>query len=91
MKTKERLTKLLPLPSTKGVAPLKHPIRPQRRPTTEEISALIERVTFHNDESGFCVLRVKARGQRERQRFVGLLRSVTAREMAARQRQWAVG
>jgi hypothetical protein len=38
---------------------------PQRRPATEEISGLIERVTFHNDESGFCVLRVKARGQRE--------------------------
>jgi hypothetical protein len=35
---------------------------PERRPTTEEISGLIERVTFHNDESGFCVLRVKAPG-----------------------------
>jgi hypothetical protein len=23
----------------------------------------MERVTFHSDESGFCVLRVKARGQ----------------------------
>ena len=33
---------------------------PERRPATEEISGLIERVTFHNDESGFCVLRVKA-------------------------------
>src|ERR1039458_6861217 len=29
---------------------------PERRPATEEISGLIERVTFHNDESGFCVL-----------------------------------
>jgi hypothetical protein len=38
---------------------------PARRPATEEISGLIERVTFHNDDSGFCVLRVKARGQRE--------------------------
>ena len=26
---------------------------------------MIERVTFHNDDSGFCVLRVKARGQRD--------------------------
>ena len=33
--------------------------RPERRPVTEEISGLVERVTFHNDESGFCVLRVK--------------------------------
>ena len=24
----------------------------------EEVSGLIERVTFHNDENGFCVLRV---------------------------------
>jgi hypothetical protein len=35
---------------------------PERRPATEEISGLIERVTFRNDESEFCVLRVKARG-----------------------------
>jgi hypothetical protein len=33
----------------------------ERKLATEEISGVIERVTFHNDESGFCVLRVKAR------------------------------
>ena len=33
-------------------------------PTTQEVLAgLVERVTFHNAESGFCVLRAKARGQ----------------------------
>src|SRR5450759_4082403 len=53
---------------------------PERRPATEEISGLIERVTFHNDESGFCVLRVKARGQREETTVVGSLPSVTAGE-----------
>jgi hypothetical protein len=26
---------------------------PERRPATEEISGVIERVTFHNDDSGF--------------------------------------
>ena len=31
----------------------------------EEVSGLIERVTFHNDENGFCVLRVKVRGHRD--------------------------
>ena len=42
---------------------------PERRPATEEISGLIERVTFHNDESGFCVLRVKdTRGTGTRRR-----------------------
>jgi hypothetical protein len=34
---------------------------PERRPATEEISGVIERVTFHNDDSGFCFLRAKAR------------------------------
>jgi hypothetical protein len=51
---------------------------PERRPATEEISGLIERVTFHNEDSGFCVLRVKARGQREETTVVGSLPSVTA-------------
>jgi len=53
---------------------------PERRPATEEISGLIERVTYHNEESGFCVLRVKARGQREETTVVGSLPSVTAGE-----------
>ena len=28
----------------------------------ENLAGLVERVTFHNEDSGFCVLRVKARG-----------------------------
>jgi hypothetical protein len=39
------------------------PAIPQRRP--EETSGVIERVTFRNDESSVCVLRVETRGQRE--------------------------
>jgi hypothetical protein len=38
---------------------------PERRAATEQISGVIERVTFHNDDSGFCVLRVKTKGHRE--------------------------
>ena len=53
---------------------------PERRPVTEEISGLIERVTFHNDENGFCVLRVKAPEHREEATVVGSLPSVTAGE-----------
>lgn len=34
-------------------------------PTTEVLAGLVERVTFHNEDNGFCVLRVKARGKRE--------------------------
>ena len=34
-------------------------------PSTQEVLAgLVERVTFHNAENGFCVLRAKARGHR---------------------------
>jgi len=41
---------------------------PQAQPdssTREVLAGLVERVTFHNAESGFCVLRIKARGHRE--------------------------
>ncbi len=31
----------------------------------EPLSGLVERVTFHSPETGFCVLRVKVRGHRE--------------------------
>jgi len=61
---------------------------PERRPATEEISGLIERVTFHNDESGFCVLRVKARGQRQETTVVGSLPSVTAGEWLVAEGWW---
>src|SRR6201987_3282034 len=61
---------------------------PERRPATEEISGLIERVTFHNDDSGFCVLRVKARGQREETTVVGSLPSVTAGEWLSAEGWW---
>jgi exodeoxyribonuclease V alpha subunit len=29
----------------------------------ENLAGLVERVTFHNEDSGFCALRVKARGR----------------------------
>ena len=60
----------------------------ERRPATEEISGVIERVTFHNDESGFCVLRVRARGQREETTVVGSLPSVTAGEWLSAEGWW---
>src|SRR5208337_228264 len=56
---------------------------PERRPATEEISGLIERVTFHNEESGFCVLRVKTPGHRDETTVIGSLPSVTAGEWLA--------
>jgi exodeoxyribonuclease V alpha subunit len=31
----------------------------------KQVLAGVERVTFHNEENGFCVLRVKVRGQKD--------------------------
>jgi exodeoxyribonuclease V alpha subunit len=47
----------------------------QPRDTTEEIAGLVERVTFFNPESGFAVLRVQVRGQREPVTILGSLTS----------------
>jgi exodeoxyribonuclease V alpha subunit len=41
------------------------------RSAAETLSGLIERVVFHNSETGFCVLRVKLAGQREPATVVG--------------------
>ena len=35
------------------------------------LAGIVERVTFHNEENGFCVLRVKARGHRDLVTVVG--------------------
>jgi ATP-dependent exoDNAse (exonuclease V) alpha subunit len=61
---------------------------PECKPATEEISALIERVTFHDDKSGFCVLRVKTPGHRREARVIGALPSVTAGEWLVAEGWW---
>ncbi|MGI4798042.1 MAG: YrrC family ATP-dependent DNA helicase, partial [Janthinobacterium lividum] len=49
---------------------------------TESLAGVVERVTFHNADSGFCVLRVKARGQRDLVTVVGHAASISAGEWA---------
>jgi exodeoxyribonuclease V alpha subunit len=61
---------------------------PERKAITEEISGLIERVTFHNDDNGFCVLRVKVRGHRDEVTVLGSLPSVTAGEWLEAEGWW---
>ena len=34
-------------------------------PALDQVSGLVERVTFHNDDSGFCVLRLQVKGERD--------------------------
>ena len=54
----------------------------------ESLSGLVERVTFHSPETGFCVLRVKARGHRENVTVVGSAVSVQAGEYVAASGSW---
>jgi exodeoxyribonuclease V alpha subunit len=61
---------------------------PERKPATEEISGLIERVTFHNGDSGFCVLRVKTPGHRDETTVIGSMPSVTAGEWLVANGWW---
>jgi exodeoxyribonuclease V alpha subunit len=44
------------------------------------LAGLVEGVTFHNEENGFCGLRVKARGHRDLVTLVGHAATVIAGE-----------
>lgn len=57
-------------------------------PPTEQLGGLIERVTFHNADSGFCVLRVKVRGQRDLITLVGQAPMVSAGEAVQATGSW---
>jgi exodeoxyribonuclease V alpha subunit len=46
----------------------------------ERLHGSVERVTFHSEESGFCVLRTKVRGHRELVTVVGNAASITPGE-----------
>src|SRR5208337_272492 len=44
----------------------------------EVLAGLVERVTFHNEENGFCVLRVKVRGQKDLITVLGHAAAISA-------------
>ena len=52
------------------------------------MAGLVERVTFHNLENGFCVLRVKARGHRDLVTVVGHAAMITAGEFVQISGTW---
>jgi exodeoxyribonuclease V alpha subunit len=54
----------------------------------ESLSGLIERVTFASEDSGFSVLKVKAKGHRDLVTVVGTLPSVSAGEWLTAQGHW---
>src|SRR6202043_2158918 len=61
---------------------------PSASPPTEVLAGLVERVTFHNDENGFCVLRVKARGQRDLITVLGHAAMIAAGEFDQTSGSW---
>jgi exodeoxyribonuclease V alpha subunit len=55
---------------------------------TEALAGLVERVTYHNAENGFCVLRVKARGHKDLVTVVGHAASISAGEWVQLSGTW---
>ena len=66
----------------RGAAP------PHPSPEREALAGLVERVTFHNPETGFCVLRVKVRGQRDLATVVGAAAAISAGEFVHASGTW---
>ena len=54
----------------------------------EALAGLVERVTFHYMESGFCVLRTKARGHRDLVTVVGQAATISAGESITASGEW---
>jgi exodeoxyribonuclease V alpha subunit len=64
-------------------------MRPQPESTnTEVLAGLIERVTYHNSENGFCVLRAKVRGHRDVVTVVGHAAAIAAGEWITASGEW---
>jgi exodeoxyribonuclease V alpha subunit len=59
--------------------PLRTPSPPRDTPL-EHLAGSVERVTFHSEETGFCVLRVKVRDQRDLVTVVGTAPTITPGE-----------
>ena len=61
----------------------------QPEPSAQEVLAgLVERVTYHNAENGFCVLRAKARGHRDVVTVVGHAATIAAGEWITASGEW---
>jgi hypothetical protein len=64
---------------------------PQAQPeasTREVLASIVERVTFHNAENGFCVLRIKARGHRELITVISHAAVIAAGEWVTASGEW---
>nr|WP_037453114.1 ATP-dependent RecD-like DNA helicase [Skermanella stibiiresistens] len=68
--------------------PERSPTPAPSAPDREVLAGLVERVTFHNAENGFCVLRVKARGHRDLITVVGHAATISAGEFMQASGAW---
>ena len=62
--------------------------RQQEAADREVLAGLVERVTFHNPENGFCVLRTRARGHRDLVTVVGHAAMVAPGEWITSSGEW---
>ena len=64
---------------------MKHPSENQPQ---EVLAGFVERVTYHNAENGFCVLRAEARGHRDLVTVVGHAATIAAGEWITASGEW---
>lgn len=63
---------------------------PRPDPQAEMVVGMVERVTFHNAETGFCVLRVKVRGRRDPATVVGGAPAIAPGEQIEATGRWVM-
>src|SRR3989442_1121145 len=64
-------------------------MKPQRGSSPAEVLAgLVERITYHNAENGFCVLRARARGHRDVVTVIGHAATISAGEWITASGEW---
>jgi len=66
----------------------KNPANAASNEAVEQLNGSVERVTFHSPDSGFCVLRVKVKGQRDLCTVLGNLPSINPGEYIEANGNW---
>ena len=56
----------------------------------DRLAGLVERVTYHNEQNGFCVLRLNVKGERELITLIGHAPSVSPGEYASASGSWVI-
>jgi len=60
----------------------------RHHPPSDGLSGLVERVTFHNEDTGFAVLKVKVQGRRDLVAVVGTVAAVSPGEWITAEGRW---